>query len=65
MKCKAVKAFADKFDNSIMYEVGAVLDFDEKRAAAAASYGLVEIIEKKTPAAKATKTSTKTKQAKK
>lgn len=65
MKCRALKAFADKNDNAIIYEVGAVLDFDEKRAAAASANGLVEIIEEKKKPAPQAKASAPKKQAKK
>lgn len=51
ISCRVLRDFADKFDNNIVYSVGAVLEFDDDRAASAVSSGLVEVIEKK-PAAK-------------
>lgn len=52
VRCKVLRDFADKFDNNIVYTVGAVLEFDDDRAASAVASGLVEVIEVKKPAAK-------------
>lgn len=56
-KAKVIQPFLDKFDNSIAYEVGSVVEFDDDRAADCAERGLVEVIKEAKPKAekKATK----------
>lgn len=43
------EAFLDKFDLSIRYEVGEVLEFDEERAQDVVERGLAEYVEPELP----------------
>lgn len=42
---KVVQDFLDKYDTSVRYDEGAVLEFDEERAADVVSRGLAEYSE--------------------
>ena len=42
MKIRVISEFYDKFHTSTLYKVGAVLDFDDERAADVISRGLAE-----------------------
>ena len=46
---KVTEDFLDKFDTSVRYEVGTVLEFDEERAKDVVNRGLAEFVEPDIP----------------
>ena len=46
---KVTEDFLDKFDTSVRYEVGTVLEFEEERAKDVVNRGLAEFIEPTLP----------------
>lgn len=46
---KVTEDFLDKFDTSVRYEVGTVLEFDEERAKDVVNRGLAEFVEPELP----------------
>ena len=46
---KVTEDFLDKFDTSVRYEVGTVLEFDEERAKDVVNRGLAEFVEPTLP----------------
>ena len=46
---KVTEGFLDKFDTSVRYEVGTVLEFDEERAKDVVNRGLAEFVEPELP----------------
>lgn len=46
---KVTEDFLDKFDTSVRYEVGTVLEFDEERAKDVVNRGLAEFVELELP----------------
>lgn len=46
---KVTEDFLDKFDTSVRYEVGTVLEFDEERAKDVVNRGLAEFVEPDLP----------------
>ena len=61
MRCIVKATFVDRFDNTVQYPVGTVLDWDDQeRIADCEKRGLIECIEEEKPKKTTTKTTKKT-----